>query len=102
MEGITRWTEYAGYCVKQMTRGEFEGRFLVMDLKRTMNMAPGATHFATYEDAMQVVDILKVVDGDGQKFWHLLRAINKRVAADVGPNEAKDFALCAVDNNPCA
>ena len=70
------YTSYAGLFVVDST--EHPGCFIVSDApERGCNMAPGATYFESREDALQAIDILKVVDGDGQKFWHLMRAIDR-------------------------
>lgn len=69
-------TAYAGYFVHNHTTDE--PRFIVSrDPKGHTNDAPGATYFATREDALQAIDVLNVVDGDGPKFWHLWRAVRK-------------------------
>jgi len=69
-------TEYAGMYV--IDSREHPGCYLISDAPEGgCNIAPGATYFKSREDALQAIDILKVVDGDGQKFWHLLRAIDR-------------------------
>jgi len=73
-EEMKSYTEYAGLYV--IDSNEHPGCYLISDApEHGCNMAPGATYFASKEDALRAIDILKVVDGDGQKFWHLLRAI---------------------------
>lgn len=66
-------TEYAGMWVRLRP----DGRYHVTDEGGFTNLAPGATNFETREDALTAIDILRVVDGDGAKFWHLLRALQR-------------------------
>lgn len=43
--------------------------------KKGANVAPGATWFRTSQEAQRAADLMVVVDGDGQKWWALWRAI---------------------------
>lgn len=62
--------EYAGYVIKPPNR---DGKVIVT--KDGANIMPGATWFRNADDAHAAIDILEAVGGDGQKFWHLLRAL---------------------------
>jgi hypothetical protein len=71
--------EYAGYTVKwspSCGAAPCEPGYLI--LKNGANVAPGATYFKTADEAELGIDILKVVDEDAQKWWHLWRAIRGR------------------------
>jgi hypothetical protein len=74
--------EYAGLFVHSRTP---EGFFVTTTHEGGVNAMPGATWFKTVVDALQAIDVFRAVDGDGQKFWHLLRAINRAHAAQGGP-----------------
>jgi hypothetical protein len=78
--------EYAGFLIKpkrdfgstgfydeKTRRTVKEGWVIVKD---GCNAMPGATWAHNVAEAHQLIDVLMAVDGDGQKFWHLLRAIN--------------------------
>jgi hypothetical protein len=77
--------EYAGYRIKPKQdfgsgfwdaptrRHVKEGWVIVKD---GCNAMPGATWAHNLAEAHQMIDVLEAVGGDGQKFWHLLRAIN--------------------------
>ncbi len=60
---------YSGYTIKAHP----DGRVLVT--KGGVNVMPGATWFRSMVDARAGVDILEAVEGDGQRFWHLMRAL---------------------------
>lgn len=62
-------SEYAGYTIKEGR----EGAWLL--LKDGANVMPAAAGPLTRDDCFMAADVLKVIDGDGQKFWHLWRAI---------------------------
>ena len=40
------------------------------------NPMPGGTWGRTQKEAQQLIDVFLAVEEDGQRFWHLLRAIN--------------------------
>lgn len=72
-------TEYAGLFVKfTKCAGAAPGQpgYVVVD-EHDCNVMPGATFGRTREEALQLIDVYRAVDGDGQKFWHLLRAIQR-------------------------
>ena len=76
----TTVTEYAGFYVhrKQIGQG-----YVVTDNRefgRGTNVMPGAVYFDSEGAALQAIDVYRVVDGDGAKFWHLLRAIQRQSA----------------------
>ena len=78
-------SEYAGLFVHaHYSRDPYDGpdllQYIVGDQRDGgVNIMPGATWFRTREDAMQAIDIYRVVDGDSQKFWHLMRAIHPQL-----------------------
>lgn len=45
--------------------------------QRIVNAMPGATWFQTVEDAEQGIDVFLAAGQDAQRFWHLMRAINR-------------------------
>jgi len=61
--------EYVGYTIRRNARGNW---FMLRD---GANVAPGATEFASSDDAMQAVDVFEAVERDAARFWHLWRAI---------------------------
>ena len=80
--------DYAGMFVFERTDGE---GYIVSDQRDGLtNAMPGATYFATMEAAMQAIDVFKTVDGDGDKFWHLLRAVQRQLPYS-GAAQADDF-----------
>lgn len=71
---MANYTEYAGLYVCESR--ERPGHYIVSDKpEHGCNIAPGATFFPSRGEALRAIDILRVVDGDAQKFWHLLKAI---------------------------
>lgn len=62
--------EYAGYRIPEPND---QGKVIVT--RNGTNPMPGATWFRTQEDAKAGVDILEAVGRDGQRFWHLMRAL---------------------------
>lgn len=77
-------TEYAGLFIKFTERaGAAPGQpgYVVVN-KDNANVMPGATFAKTLQQAMRMIDVYRVVDGDGQKFWHLLRAIQRGADAE--------------------
>lgn len=72
------YTEYAGLYIRD--RKEPGGGYVVCDTSQGgCNVMPGATWFDTVEEAMRGIDVHKVVDGNGAKFWHLWWAIKGHV-----------------------
>jgi hypothetical protein len=69
---VTSHIEYAGFTIRESR----DGKFIVTE--NGANIMPGATYGRTEEEALQLVDVLLAVDRDGQKFWHLLRAIQRQ------------------------
>jgi hypothetical protein len=72
-------TEYAGLFVRYTERaGAAPGEpgYVVID-ENGANVMPGATYSKTREGALRLIDVYRAVDGDGKKFWHLLRAIQR-------------------------
>lgn len=69
---------YDGYTVQPSTdfgtKGTLESHAWVI-CKGGCNAMPGATWASSQRDAMMLISVLEAVGGDGQKFWHLLRAI---------------------------
>ena len=75
-DGTVVINEYAGLYVHRSYQPDSKDAFVVGDRREGgVNIMPGATWFHTREEALQAIDIYRVVDGDSQKFWHLLRAI---------------------------
>jgi hypothetical protein len=100
-------TEYAGFHIKpkrdfgesgfydsKTRRNVKEGWVVVKD---GCNPMPGATWAHTQAEATQMIDVFMAVDQDGQKFWHLLRAINA-VAAE--PAVKKKGEVSFILGNP--
>jgi hypothetical protein len=100
-------TEYAGFYIKpkrdfgesgfydsKTRRNVKEGWVIVKD---GCNVMPGATWAHTQAEANQMIDVFMAVDQDGQKFWHLLRAINA-VAAE--PPVKKKGEVSFILGNP--
>jgi len=71
MAQTTSWIEYAGLTIKQGA----EGRWYVTE--GGANILPGATYGESSDQALMLADVLLAVDRDAQKFWHLLRAIQR-------------------------
>ncbi len=72
-----REIRYAGFTIKPgYERDQIVWR--VLGPEGHTNMLPGATYGRSEEEALQLADVLLAVDGDGQKFWHLLRAIQRQ------------------------
>lgn len=63
---------YGGYII---TEGAHGWTFRLEDDPAILTRVPGASSFATEDEALRAVAVMNVVDGDGQKFWHLWRAI---------------------------
>lgn len=84
--------EYAGLFVREKS----DGSFVVTD-QLGANVMPGATYFATEEAALQAIDVFKVVDGDGPKFWHLLRAVQRQLPYSGFQPPYHDHRLCRDD-----
>lgn len=77
--------EYAGFWIKP--KKDFGSGFWDAPTRRHVkegwvickdgcNAMPGATWAHNLAEAHQMIDAFMAVDCDGQKFWHLLRAIN--------------------------
>jgi hypothetical protein len=77
--------EYAGFTIKPKldfgsgfwdapTRRHVKEGWVIV--KGGCNAMPGATWAHNLAEAHQMIDAFMAVDCDGQKFWHLLRAIN--------------------------
>lgn len=64
--------EYAGLTIKE----GHDGKWYVTE--NGANILPGATYGTSEEQALQLADVLLAVDRDGQRFWHLLRAIQRQ------------------------
>lgn len=99
--------EYAGFWIKpkrdfgetgfydsKTRRNVKEGWVIVKD---GCNAMPGATWAHNLAEAQQMIDVYMAVDGDAQKFWHLLRAIN---AVEPEPPVKKKGAVSFVLANP--
>lgn len=100
--------EYAGYWIKPKLdfgsdagfwdaptrRHVKEGWVIVKD---GCNAMPGATWAHNLAEAHQMIDVLEAVGGDGQKFWHLLRAIN---AVEPEPDTRKKGEVRFIMGNP--
>lgn len=99
-------TEYAGFYVKpkrdfgsgfwdsKTQRHVKEGWVIVKD---SCNAMPGATWAHTKAEASQMIDVFMAVGEDGQKFWHLLRAIN---AVEPEPVVKKKGEVSFIFGNP--
>ena len=69
--------EYAGFVVKpKLDMGGWPDKhgWVVTD-DIGCNAMPGATWAKTQEQAIHLIDVFLAVEQDGQRFWHLLRAI---------------------------
>ena len=53
---------------------EAHGRVVV---EKGCNVLPGATWAKSREEALTLIDVFLAADRNGQKFWHLLRAIQR-------------------------
>ena len=75
----TSHIEYAGLTIREGTErigNETVPAWRV--LENGANILPGATWGRSEEEALQLADVLLAVDRDPQKFWHLLRAIQRQ------------------------
>lgn len=76
----TTTIEYAGLTIKPGREGkEIAWRVL----RDGANVMPGATWGRTEEEAMQLADVWLAVEEDSQRFWHLLRAIQRQARIEV-------------------
>lgn len=100
-------TEYAGFYIKpkrdfgesgfydsHTRRNVKEGWVVVKD---GCNPMPGATWAHTQAEATQMIDVFMAVDQDGQKFWHLLRALQ---AVQPEPSIKKKGEVSFILGNP--
>jgi len=69
---MTTTIEYAGLTIKP----GHESNWYVTE--GGANILPGATYGRSEQEALQLADVLLAVDRDSQKFWHLLRAIQRQ------------------------
>lgn len=71
--------EYAGFTVKPKKdmHGWKETHGWVVTDGGIVNVLPAATWAKSMDEALGLIDCFLAVDQDGQKFWHLLRAIKR-------------------------
>lgn len=65
--------EYAGLTIREGA----EGKWHVLDSSGMINVLPGATFAGSEQQAMMLADVYLAADKDPQRFWHLLRAIQR-------------------------
>lgn len=80
-------TTYAGFTVRpkrdmggwptQEGCPEPHGWVVTPESQAIINALPGATWSASVNGALTLIDVFLAVEQDGQRFWHLLRAIQR-------------------------
>lgn len=72
--------QYAGFKVQpklDMPRFASSTHGWVVTQPGKGNVMPGATWAKSINEALQLIDVYIVVDGDANKFWHMLKAIQR-------------------------
>lgn len=79
---MTTTHEYAGFTIRESDHcGAAPGAHGFAVSKGGINPLPGATYGSSLESAYQLIDVLMATDENvdhGQRFWHLLRAIQRQ------------------------
>lgn len=76
------YSVYAGFKIQESDRcGAAPGQHGWQVSRDGVNPLPGGTYGTSRESALQLVDVFCAVDDSldpGQRFWHLLRAIQRQ------------------------